>query len=319
MSSFRTEITPDNPGWTIHYDNQLLMMGSCFAENVGNELKTRLFQVDLNPFGVLFNPVSIAGGMQRLIQNNPYETDDLFFRDGLWHSFDHHSRFSGTDPNEVLQNINLRLKGSAHVLSQATVFFITFGTARVYHHIQSGRVVANCHKLPAAEFNTSLLRVGDIVKLYTRIIQDILQVNPTIQIVLTVSPVRHWKDGANGNQLSKATLLLAVSELVKNIVNVSYFPAYEMFMDDLRDYRFYAEDLIHPGSSGIAYIWEKFCACYFSEEAQTIMKRVEKIQKDRAHIPLNPESDTYRLFQEQVNKKMHALQSDFPQLNFSFD
>ena len=319
MSTFRTEITPDPPGWQISYPDRLLLMGSCFAEHIGNGLINRLFQVDLNPFGVLFNPVSIGGGIQRLITGHPYTLDDLFFRDGLWHSFDHHSRFSGTDPLEVVARINERLNSSRELLKETSIFMITFGTARVFHHLPTGRIVSNCHKLPAQEFQYNLLRIGDIVRLYTLLIQEINKINPDIRIVLTVSPVRYWKDGPNGNQISKSTLLLAVSELVENFSNAYYFPAYEIFMDDLRDYRFYDEDLLHPGKAGIAYVWQKFAGTFFSAETQEIIRRVEKIQKDRSHIPLNPESETYRQFQEKLNQKISQLQSDYPDYPFRFD
>jgi hypothetical protein len=316
---FRTEITPDRPEWSINYSNPITMMGSCFAEHIGSRLSDRQFQIDLNPFGVLFNPVSIAGGIQRLINQIPYSKNDLFFRDGLWHSFDHHSRFSGIDITEVLERINRQLEDSAKFIRSAGFLFLTFGTARVYHHKASGRVVSNCHKIPAAEFDYSLLRVGDVVRLYSRIIQELSVLNPDIKIVLTISPVRYWKDGANGNQLSKSTLLLSASELVLNFKQVSYFPAYEIFMDDLRDYRFYDEDLVHPAIPGINYVWNKFTDCYFSEETSQISRRVEKIMKDKSHRPLNPESESYSSFLQKIQAKIDSLKNDYPQIDFHID
>jgi len=316
MKVFRTEITPDQPNWSLSYTGSLMMMGSCFAEHIGNKMIERLFQVDLNPFGVLFNPVSIAGGIQRMITTEEYGMDDLFFHQGLWHSFEHHSRFSGTNPVEVLDGINKRLKVSAANLRQIKSLFITFGTARVYHYVKTGRVVSNCHKVPAGEFQTQLLRVGDIVRLYTRLFQELWHLNPDLNIVLTISPVRYWKDGPNGNQISKATLLLAVSEMVKKFDRISYFPAYEIFMDDLRDYRFYDQDMLHPGKSGIDYIWDKFSGCYYSNETSGVVARIEKIIKDRSHIPRNPDTDAYRKFQIQLKEKIQSLKSDYPNLNF---
>ena len=318
MTSFRTEIDPESPDWRINYPDHIGMMGSCFAEHIGAQLIKRRFKVDLNPFGVLFNPVSIASGLQRLISAKPYAIDDLFVRDGLWHSFDHHSRFSATDPVAVLEMMNGRLEQSSKNFRQIKYLFITFGTARVFHHLESGRIVSNCHKVPASEFQYSLLRIGDIVRLYTRIFNELEQLNPELEIVLTVSPVRYWKDGPAGNQISKSTLLLAVSELVSNFNSVNYFPAYEIFMDDLRDYRFYGEDLLHPGTAGVQYVWKKFADCYFSEQAHQISKRVEKIEKDKSHIPLNPESDTHKGFLERVDKKISALQNEYPGLDLDF-
>lgn len=319
MHTFRTEIDPENPGFSISHRDQLMMMGSCFAEHMGEYLRSLQFRIDLNPFGILFNPVSIAGGIQRLLTEQPYELEDLFVRDGLWHSFDHHSRFSGTDPLEVLEVINTRLGESAQTLKSANYFFITFGTARVYHHLKSGRVVSNCHKLPGAEFSYELLRVGDIVRLYTRLLQDLIHVNPDIRIILTVSPVRYWKDGPAGNQVSKSTLILAVSELVSNFEEASYFPSYEIFMDDLRDYRFYGDDFLHPAPAGISYVRQKFSQCYFSEETKEMTRRIEKILKDRSHIPLNPGSDAYREFQQSLEKKTEALKKDYPGFTFFED
>lgn len=317
MKEFRTVVSPDQPGWSIDYSEQVVMMGSCFAENIGNKLINRLFSVDLNPFGVLFNPVSIAGGIQRLISQEEYGMDDLFFHQGLWHSFDHHSRFSGTDPIEVLDGVNKRLIESSQKLREAKSLFVTFGTARVYHYLKTGRVVSNCHKLPAAEFQNQLLRIGDIVRLYTRIFQDIWHINPDLNIVLTVSPVRYWKDGPNGNQISKSTLLLAMSELVKDFEKASYFPAYEIFMDDLRDYRFYDQDMLHPGQAGIDYVWDKFSKCYLDEETRSIMAKVEKIKKAKSHIPINPETEAYKEFQKNLEEKIRILRSDYPELDFN--
>lgn len=318
MTSFRTVVDPESPEWRLNYPDQIGMMGSCFAEHIGNHLIKQKFKVDLNPFGVLFNPVSIASGLQKLIGYQSYTIDDLFVRDGLWHSFDHHSRFSGTDPVKVLEKMNGRYEQSSEKFRQMKFLYITFGTARVFHHLKSGKIVSNCHKLPASEFQYSLLRIGDIVRLYTRIFNELKQLNPDLRIVLTVSPVRYWKDGPNGNQISKSTLLLAVSELVSSFNSVSYFPAYEIFMDDLRDYRFYGDDLLHPGSAGVQYVWKRFTECYFSEQTHRISTRVEKIQKDKSHIPLNPESDSYSGFLENVEAKISAFKKDYPDLDLDF-
>lgn len=318
MKVFRTVINPVQTEWSLEYSGQTVMMGSCFAEHVGNKLKEKLFQVDLNPFGVLFNPVSIASGIQRLISTEEYGENDLFFHDGLWHSFDHHSRFSGSDPIEVLNGINKRLEESSSKIRVAKSLFITFGTARVFHHIKTGRVVANCHKVPADEFQYQLLKIGDIVRLYTRIFHDLWHLNPDLNIVLTVSPVRYWKDGPNGNQISKSTLLLALSELVKEFDKTSYFPAYEIFMDDLRDYRFYDQDMLHPGPAGIDYVWDKFSSCYMNDETLKIMSRIEKIVKARAHKPRNPETKSHKEFQIKLNEKIRILKSDHPEININF-
>jgi len=315
MKAFRTEVTPDKPDWSISHAGSYMMMGSCFAEHIGDMMTERCFEIDLNPFGVLFNPVSIAGGIQRMISSQEYVVEDLFFYQGLWHSFDHHSRFSGTDPLEVLDSINKRLSSSAVNLRKIKSLFITFGSARVYHYVKTGRVVSNCHKVPAGEFQNQLLRVGDIVRLYSRIFQELWLFNPDLNIVLTVSPVRYWKDGPNGNQISKATLLLAVSEMVEKFDRISYFPAYEVFMDDLRDYRFYGQDMLHPGQSGIDYVWEKFSECYYSNETRSVIAKVEKIIKAKSHIPRNPDTEENQKFINKLEGKIQALKKEFPDLS----
>ena len=317
MKDFRTEINPEHPGWYLSHTDQTLMIGSCFAEHIGARLIEQSFNLDLNPFGVLFNPVSIAGGIQRLITGDAYQIEDLFVHQGLWHSFDHHSRFSGTDPLEVLNRINQQLNDSSERLKSTGKVFITFGTARVYHYKETGRVVSNCHKVPAQEFENHLLRVGDIVWLYTRIIHELIHINPELKIVFTISPVRYWKDGPMGNQVSKATLLLAVSELIKNFDQLSYFPAYEIFMDDLRDYRFYDQDLIHPGASGLSYIWRKFGETYFTTETLDLNNRIEKLVKATKHKPRNPDTKEYQKFLEDLNNKKEQLHNDHPNINLS--
>ncbi len=314
MKDFRTEISPERPGWSLMHNDQTLMIGSCFAEHIGTRLKERFFQIDLNPFGVLFNPVSIAGGLQRLINGEPYKLDDLFVYQGLWHSFDHHSRFSGSDPVEVLDRINMQLLESSEKIRKTSRLFITLGTASVYHYLKTGRVVSNCHQVPAGEFQNQLLRVGDIVRIYTRIVQDLLHINPDLKLVFTVSPVRYWKDGPNGNQISKATLILAVSELVKDFDQISYFPAYEIFMDDLRDYRFYDQDLLHPGMAGISYTWRKFEETYLGEETLNLNKKIEKLQKSRNHRPRNPDTEEYQDFLTKLKNKAEQLQKEYPEL-----
>ena len=182
MKAFRTEINPDKPNWTLSHHDQILMMGSCFSEHIGNRLIHNLYNIDCNPFGILFNPVSIAAGIQRLINQEPYTIEDLFVQNGLWHSFDHHGKFSGTDPVEVLEKINLQLAQSAAHLKETNRLFLTFGTARVYQFLKTGRVVSNCHKVPANEFQVQLLRVGDVVRLYTRILQELEQVTTDLKV-----------------------------------------------------------------------------------------------------------------------------------------
>jgi lysophospholipase L1-like esterase len=203
--------------------------------------------------------------------------------EGVYHSFSHHSRFSGTDKAAVLEKINTRLADSSGFLRQAKLLIITFGTASVYRLASTGKVVSNCHKLPAREFEEERLTVEQITEQWNNLIRDIRTINPNLKILFTVSPIRHWKNGANANQLSKAVLLLAVDEIIQSNPQCFYFPAYEIVLDDLRDYRFYADDLIHPNSQAIDYIWGKFCDAYFDLSTVKLIREYEKEQKAMNH------------------------------------
>ncbi|MDR0413765.1 MAG: GSCFA domain-containing protein, partial [Dysgonamonadaceae bacterium] len=294
---FRTEITVPASGLRLAYRDRILMMGSCFVENLSARLVRAGFAVANNPFGILFNPVSIAGGLSDLLDNRVYTPADLFPHRDLFHSFSHHSRFSGTDAHRVLENLNTHREQSSAFLRCAGVLIVTFGTARCYRLLSSGEVVANCHQLPARLFREERLAVDGITEQWTALADRLREQNPRLKILFTVSPVRHWKDGAHENQLSKSTLLLAVNELVNARTSCCfYFPSYEIMMDDLRDYRFYAEDLVHPSTQAIDYIWEKFCHAHFDQATRALIDEWEGIQQALAHRPFHPESEEYQRF-----------------------
>ena len=230
---FFTEVEiPDCP-WKIDYQSGVMMMGSCFTENIGQKLADLKFNIDLNPFGILYNPVSLANSLRRLMQPRQFIASDLFFDQGSWNSFSHHSRFSGSDRDQVLNTINRQLEQSSLFLKSTRLLVITFGTAWVYEWIQNGQVVANCHKIPAKEFRRYRLTIDEIAKEYNELHTELLKFNPNIKMVFTVSPIRHWKDGAIENQLSKATLLLSINQLIKRPGKdlCYYFPSYEILMD----------------------------------------------------------------------------------------
>ena len=313
----RTEVKIDRSDSPFAYGKGIMFMGSCFSEHIGERLKERKFKIDLNPFGILYNPVSIASGIQRLIQREPYTEEDLFYHQGWWHSFDHHSTFSNADRQTCLDMINQRLSISSDFLRNSEYIFVTFGTARVFHQISTGKVVSNCHQVPAREFETQLLRVGDIVRMYSMLVQEVASINKKIKWVFTISPVRHWKNGPEGNQVSKATLLLAVSELKERLQQVGYFPAYEIFMDDLRDYRYYADDMIHPGSQGVDYTWKKFAEVYIDHKANSQMKSVESLIRSKNHRPRNPDSDEYRKFTLKQYEAAEKLANENPDIDLS--
>lgn len=301
---FRTKVKSDKASFGFSHAKLTLLMGSCFAENIGEKLSSYFFPVDANPFGTLYNPESVAEALRLLIGNMPLGASDLFFQEDMFHSFTHHSRFSAPTEEVALRQMNERLSSSAAALRNADRLVVTFGTAWVYRLKSDGRVVANCHKLPEKLFVRTRLGVDEIVARWSELLNELRRLNPKLAVLFTVSPVRHWKDGANGNQLSKATLLLAIDELRRLFPDfVSYFPAYEIMMDDLRDYRFYADDMLHPSSQAIDYIWECFSECYFSRDTQVVVKELAEIGKALKHKPFNPESESHQNFLRQTLKK----------------
>lgn len=311
----RLEIAPLQE--KIDYRSRLMMLGSCFAENIGNRLKYYRFQTDVNPFGIVYNPSSVANVLNRLLENRLFCAEELLENNGKWVSLFHHGDFSATTPADCLARINNRMKESAAALRQADWLMITFGTSWVYWHKQQQFVVSNCHKFSSGDFERRRLSVEEIVREYTVLVARLREVNPGLKIVFTVSPIRHWKDGAHGNQLSKAVLLLAIEELVNSGADMYYFPSYEIVMDELRDYRFYAKDMLHISDAGIDYIWERFRTAYLSSRIEATMKRVEKINKALAHRAEDTQSRTHKEFLENVMQNIEQLKKEEPNLDFS--
>ncbi len=273
-------------------------MGSCFTENIGNRMAALKYNVDINPFGILYNPVSVTNGLRILLDKKVFTFEDLVEADGLWHSFSHHGRFSSPNEKETLNAINNRIKSSAEFLKSTDFLFITFGTAWVYKYKKNDQTVSNCHKIPANEFKRVRLSVDEIVQEYKELLAGIKKINPSIQVVFTVSPIRHWKDGAIENQRSKAILLLAIDKFINEFGNdfCTYFPAYEIVMDELRDYRFYTPDMLHISEVAIEYIWEKFERSLIDSDSQHIAKKVDKIVRAANHKPLHGNTDEYFRF-----------------------
>ena len=287
-----------------------------FAENIGGILASNKFTVDINPFGTLYNPASVAEGLRRLLRPERFNTGDLFQHEGVYHSFAHQSRFSATSPETCLEQINNRLLLSADFLRRADRLVITWGTAYVYRLRSDGRIVSNCHKLPETLFERQRLSDTAIIEDWESLLLALWEQNPELKILFTISPIRHWKDGAHANQLSKATLLLAAEALRTSYPErIGYFPAYEIMMDELRDYRFYADDMLHPSAQAIEYIWQRFAETFLSQEASTVRKAWLDIQKAIAHKPFHPESEAYKRFILQTLLKMKQISEKFP----SFD
>jgi hypothetical protein len=310
MTNFRTPVISKPSHNKIGYQSRLMLMGSCFSENMGMKFSQFKFCVDNNPFGIIFNPSSVKLGLERLLSGREYTQEDLGCNEGLWFSFHHHGRFSNIDPNQCLTNINQQLAISRNNLLHANFLFITFGTAYIYEHRQTGQVVANCHKMPAIEFNRRRLSVDSIVAEYSSILTQISTYNPNLQVVFTVSPVRHWKDGPHENQISKSILLLAIDSLCQKYPNTFYYPSYELVMDDLRDYRFYEEDMLHPNTIAINYIWADFTRCFMLPQTITLIKDVEKIVQAMGHRPFNADTPQYLKFARATLNQIYRLQTE---------
>lgn len=303
---FRTIVTlPDMP-FQISYQDRLFSFGSCFSEHIGNKLAQAFFQITPSPFGILYNPASIARSLSILQSDKLFGQSDLFFHNDLWHSPLHHGDFSASSTDGCLERINSRLIAARTAFSSTGIMLITFGTAWVYE--QDGEIVSNCHKLPANHFTRRRLTIDEIVKLFENI---------PVKTIFTVSPIRHWKDGAHENQLSKSILLLAIEEICRRNPNCAYFPSYEIVLDELRDYRFYTEDMLHPNATAINYIWQRFGEAFFSQETRLAQTELEQLRRDLSHKPLHPDTAACRNFQVQTMRKAEELQQKYPWLTIT--
>ena len=317
--SFFTEIQIPEFPWKMDYSKSMMLMGSCFSENIGQKLIDLKFKLDMNPFGILYNPESIANSLKILLEKRIFTEGDLFNDQGLWNSSYHHSRFSDTDRQIALEKINSRILSSHEFLKTTDFLIITFGTAWVYEFKETGRIVSNCHKVPASEFKRFRLGVSEITETYRELLEQIWKINPAMKVIFTVSPIRHWKDGAVENQVSKATLLLSVDRLITGFGNrvCGYFPSYEIMMDELRDYRFYAEDMLHLSPVATNYIFDRFGKAMLTKESDTVSKSVLKIRKAFEHRPVNPKTAVFKKFIQQNLLQINQLIKQYPYLDFS--
>jgi len=313
--SFRTIVEIPTSSNNINHQQKILMLGSCFTENIGERLQKAKFSLQINPFGILYNPLSIQQSLNYLINAKQFTPKELTFHNEQWVSFAHHGDFSHPEQEQCLQRINETLSQAQIFLKNANWLIITLGTAYAYILKNTGEIVANCHKFPHQQFDRKRANVSDIVSHLKMTIQELQTLNPSLNILFTVSPIRHWKDGAIANQLSKATLLLAIEHLKNDCENIHYFPAYELVMDDLRDYRFYEADMLHPNSVAIDYIWQCFQNTYFNATTLEVLKAVQKVQMARQHRPLRPESRAHRQFLHQQLAHLQLLKAKYPFLN----
>lgn len=316
---FRTTIKPLANKGMIAHDCAITMLGSCFSDNIGSRLQRALFNVEVNPFGTLYNPASIASALRDLVDCREFGLNDLFEYQGRYHSFSHHSSFSGVNAGDVVSRINDKVVKASAQLKRSQVLIITFGTAYVYESKKAQKVVSNCHKLPSAEFNRRLMSIDEIVDMWSSLIADLRGVNPDLKIIFTVSPIRHLADGAHGNQVSKSVLLLAVERLCNKLSDVIYFPAYEIMMDDLRDYRFYASDMTHPSDVAVDYIYEIFSQSFFSEETNNLAHECEKLTRRLKHRHMTDDVSVIEKFNQSTQQIIDRLLSVHPYLEPSIN
>ncbi|MEM0541214.1 GSCFA domain-containing protein [Flavobacterium sp. j3] len=303
----------------INYQSKIVLLGSCFAENMGEKLAYFKFQNTVNPFGIIFNPVSIEKLLERVVNQKPFTEQDIFFHNELWHCYEVHSELSNPNKEEFLKILNQVTQQVHNQLIEATHTIITYGTAWVYRLKSAQEVVANCHKMPQSLFDKEILSVETIQQSIQSTIDLVQKINPNCHFIFTVSPVRHIKDGFVENQRSKAHLITSLQFLLNAEhwkLNTDYFPSYEIMMDELRDYRFYAEDMLHPNQTAINYIWQCFTETTISTESHSIMNEVETIQKGLAHRPFNSETTSHKLFLQSLNSKIIKLQEKFFHIQF---
>lgn len=312
--NFTTKIPIAKSDRPIDYSAKILSLGSCFADNMGEKFDYFKFQITTNPFGIIFNPVAIENLVSRTVNKQKFTEDDIFFHNDLWHCFEVHSELSHPDKETFLTNLNRILQHFNTLILQATHCIITYGTSWIYWNKASEKSVANCHKVPQSQFEKEILSVETIEKSILNTVDLIQKGNPNCTFTFTVSPVRHIKDGFPENQRSKAHLIAAIHN--SEFTTHHYFPSYEIMMDELRDYRFYAEDMLHPSPTAIAYIWERFSENYISEACFSTMDEVSNIQKAIAHKPFNPDSESHQKFLLNLQCKMDKLQQQFPHFTF---
>ncbi|MCT4613327.1 MAG: GSCFA domain-containing protein [Marinifilaceae bacterium] len=317
MHLFRTIVELEDYNLSISHKNKIITMGSCFAENIGGRLTDNRFDICINPFGILYNPASIAKSIDFLIDNKEFSSSDFQFNNGIYSCFDLHGKFSGIDIDKCIEVANNSIAEGRDYLQKSDVFIITFGTSWVYQLSDNNQIVSNCHKFPSKIFKRIRLTKDQIVNTYNQLNKKIRQINPNIQIIFTVSPIRHWKDGANGNQLSKAELLLAIEQICKENENAAYFPSYEIIMDELRDYRFYNEDMIHVSDTAVDYIWQRFSDAFFGNEAKELNKRINKIVKALNHRPVNPNTEQHTKFKMNLERKIIEFEKQYPYIKMN--
>lgn len=308
------KFSPEEPA--IDFGSKVLLLGSCFSENIGGKFDYFKLQNWQNPFGVIFNPISLEKLIVRALNDRPFEEKDVFYYNGIWSSFEVHSGLSALFKDELLNLLNHRLETFRNQLSTASHIILTLGSSWIYRLNESKEVVANCHKFPQDKFSKELLSSNEIAISLERIAAAIKKGNPTATLLFTVSPVRHIKDGMVENTVSKAHLITAVHQVLAKMDAGHYFPSYELMIDELRDYRFYANDMLHPSELAIQYIWEKFKSVWIDPGTEPFLIEIDTIQKGLAHRPIHPDSEAHSKFVSNLNDRMKKLQDIIPHISF---
>ena len=317
MRPFFLTLPPQKSAVAISYGSRLFLMGSCFVENIGQKLAYHKLQTTINSFGIVFHPAALENLLERIIEQRFFTINDIFYHNEQWHCFEVHSALSHSNKDIFTEQLNTILKSEYKQLKETSHIVLTFGTAWGYVHKKTNRIVANCHKIPQQTFSKQLSSVTDLNHYFKRCFDLIHQLNPTAQIITTISPVRHIKDGIIDNNTSKANLISAVHQSIKNNEKTHYYPAYELVMDCLRDYRFYKADLVHPNELAIEYIWKHFMQTWLHEpHTLQTLTRVAEVQRGLQHKPFNPKSDAHLKFKAALDKKMEQLKKEYSFITF---
>ena len=311
------EVDIKPPKMQITYDDKIFLIGSCFTEHIGKRLEDLKFPILQNPNGILFDPLSVCTSLNSYVDQKTYVEEDLFFLHELWQSWNHHSHFSGIDNIKVLEKINQSQRDAYQHLKKSNWLIITLGSSFSYQLIQNKQAVANCHRAPAQWFQKHLLETKETTEALKESIVKLQSLNPTLQIIFTISPVRHIRDGVIENNRSKARLIEAVHSLVDEYENIYYFPAYEIAIDVLRDYRFYDIDLVHPNYAATEFVFEKFENSFIDTNARETMQEIRKIITAYRHKPFQPETKAHQSFLQTNFEKTKTLQLQMPHLDFS--
>jgi hypothetical protein len=315
MMELRTTFTIEPSPQKITYTDPVLFIGSCFSTSIGHQLELGRMPVMINPAGTVYNPVSVCNTINSITAIKPYDRSDLFKYEDIWISFDHYTDFSSSEPELILEKINRTSAEALKFMAGAKFLFITFGTARAFRWNETGKIVSNCHKIPSVKFSNELLSPDYIASLWSEQLDNLKSLFPDLAVVFTISPVRHWKDGAHGNQVSKSVLFLAVEKLLDHPSKPAYFPAYELVMDDLRDYRFYNDDMLHVSDRAIDYIWEIFSGCYLDKKTVGLWNEVAGISKAVSHRIQTDDKNQIRKFAENILSRIDSVTKMNPVVN----